>query len=205
MDYKIYKLKYINLKNFKQFGGHNTLSTEYMDKNLNKLMELLWQKIKIFGMLVRKNRLDGLDSWTIIKDNIPNTIKLIWSSNSLNFYQHLRDLGVKGGDGEGEIDDDKTSPAWEPHHFLLQHGRIIKNNRNGDLRRLCQIAYNSGQLDGQIELESSFYTQEMLEFIKENKLYELSTFISENIKIDYHEFIELINNIDVKIIEYLDK
>ena len=74
--------------------------------------------------------------------------------------------------------------------------------------RLYQIAYNSGQLKAQLEMENEeinkSYSREMIAFMKENEIHKLETFISEDIKIDNIDFINLIKNIDIKIIEYLD-
>ena len=52
-------------------------------------------------------------------------------------YQ-LRKIGITGDD------HDQKDDVWEINHFVIQHGRIVKNNEP-NLIRLMQIAYNAGQ------------------------------------------------------------
>ena len=95
--------------------------------------------------------LSGLDEWNKLKSIIPReTFVGEWTDSVKMYYGSLKNLYVKGdtivNEHGVEIRDDDTN-IWEPHHFLLQHGRIIYNNPNASMIRLMQIAFNNGQLE----------------------------------------------------------
>lgn len=121
-------------------------------------IQTLWNAVDAYGFSVRRQKkISGLEAWNKIKSAIP-VINIQWSETSKSIYEQLRRLGVTGDD------DDEKNPSWEHHHFLIQHGRIVKNNE-GSLLRLLQIAYNTGQYRAaKCEKDAqNHYTELMLE------------------------------------------
>jgi hypothetical protein len=106
----------------------------------------IWNKVLQYGYEVRQKKLDGLASWNALKEKIPENNFVQWRKSTLEFYNDLINLGAI--DTETPEEANLTKHQWDRHHFLIQHGRIIKNNQSKDkatLRRLLQIAYNAGQ------------------------------------------------------------
>lgn len=130
----------------------------------------LWHLIFYYGKYIRSKGKDGLESWNSIKNEIPD-IKLSWKENAKRIYKDLRELGTTGDN------NDKKDEKWEEQHFLLQHGRIIKNNE-GNLMRLMQIAYNSGQF---CEANQKNYSEEQKQYYSEHNLNNMFTYLDEEI------------------------
>ncbi len=139
----------------------------------------IWRATIKYGHHVRSNNLNGLEQWNQLKAIIPlNTCNFTWTDQSKSHYLKLKHLDVLGDD-----DDDHNHPSWIPHHFLLQHGRIIEKNPIGNLQRLLQIAYNVGQYTAQLGIDVQYYTQDMLvQFMMDN--YDcINTYINDSVKI----------------------
>jgi hypothetical protein len=149
-------------------------------------MEELFNLVKNYGYIVRSNELDGLQSWNEIK-YILSTIscdRLEWSmtlkdlkSETLNIesayiYVHCK-LNMKGEE------TDPKGNNWEKYHFFLQLVRIPKKNPKCDLVRLCQIAYNLGQLSAVYE-DDVVYTENVKRFYVTNNLDKMSTYVSSS-------------------------
>lgn len=122
-----------------------------------------------YGETVRCLRKNGLEAWNNFKADLP-AIPIRWKPGTQEIYQKLRQLGVTGEDTDVKTDN------WERHHFLLQLGRIIKNNPEGSYLRLMQIAYNIGQLEAEIR-KSEAYTDEMKQFYDNNELAFIETYV----------------------------
>src|ERR1700722_19462110 len=117
-----------------------------MDKKQTQnqpIIVTLWFLFLHYGEHVRSNKIDGLEAWNKIKkitEKYINKTNFKWTTIAWSIYQILKTLGVTGDD------DDIKDETWEPNHFLLQLGRIVKNNiNNPEIIRLLQIAYNLGQ------------------------------------------------------------
>lgn len=135
-----------------------------------------------YGDAIRSSGLSGLDSWNKVKILIPYQ-ELEWRSNAKTFYHSMRLMGVTGDDS------DEVTSEWEVHHFLIQHGRIVKKN-DASLLRLLQIAYNAGQFNASVS--SQTYTDEMRSFYRQNKLNNIESYVDlDNIGVfDMQELIK---------------
>jgi hypothetical protein len=161
-------------------------------------MEELFNLVKNYGYIVRSNELDGLQSWNKIKSTLQSICckELEWSMNlktlasephasePLNIngaynYIYIK-LKMKGEDNEEE----KCNPNWEKYHFFLQLARIPKNNPKCDLVRLCQIAYNLGQLSA--VYNDAIYTENVKRFYEINNLGDIITYTRTRCSIDEH-------------------
>lgn len=144
-------------------------------------MEELFELIKNYGFIIRKNNLDGLASWNELKaflstiscEKLEWTIEIVKNDDDTTFclqnaYNYVHDtLGMKGEE------TDPKDENWEKFHFFLQLVRIPKNNKC-DLVRLAQIAYNLGQLSA--VYDDAVYTIFVKQFYDKNKLDKLRTY-----------------------------
>ena len=147
------------------------------------IMEELFSLVKNYGYIVKSNELDGLKNWNAIKYYLSSIScdGLKWSiilkdleNKTLDIngaYNYIyTTLNMKGEDNEEEIRNNN----WEKFHFFLQLARIPKNNKDCNLVRLCQIAYNLGQLSA--VYNDVVYTRDVKQFFTINKLDKLSTY-----------------------------
>jgi hypothetical protein len=144
-----------------------------------ELLKLLWNEMIQYGYNVRSKGKDGLVAWTNIKVLIPG-LKITWTEHSKTIYESLLGLGVRTTDETYEASG-ITKEEWDRDHFLIQHGRIIKNNLDGTLVRLMQIAYNAGQF--RAEKEKNGYNPIKIKYYDDNKLDQLETYITEPIEL----------------------
>jgi hypothetical protein len=134
----------------------------------------MWTQMIEYGYGVRSSGLNGLQMWNKVKPTIPK-IPLTWKESAKEYYSILKKLNV-GGD-----DNDEKSCLWEPHHFLLQHGRIVRNSTNDhdeNFVRLMQIAYNAGQF--KYESEQKVYTEEMMNQYRSNQMECIDRYLEQN-------------------------
>lgn len=132
---------------------------------------ILWDLLVTYGYQIRSSNQKGLDSWNAIKSLIPD-MSVAWSESSKTIYDKLAKLGVNTN--ESSADAKMEHKEWERHHYLLQHGRIVRMNPEGSLMRLLQIAYNVGQF--KCELERQVYPVEQLRFYILNDLNKLEAY-----------------------------
>ena len=170
-------------------------------------MEELFSLVKNYGYIVRSNELHGLDSWNEIK-SILSKIRcdeLVWSMTLVNLENKQLDINgaynyiyntlqMKGEDDESE----KSNPNWEKYHFFLQLVRIPKNNRDCNLVRLCQIAYNLGQLSAVYDDE--VYTPNVKHFYTINNLNEMNTYTNSSCSISEENLKSIKQLIESKIV-----
>lgn len=155
-------------------------------------LHTLFNKIRAYGFTVRQNELHGLKAWKPIKDIlISHQSEGIWSievkiDNVSNedidsIYCYVRDtLGMKGGDF------DTSDPNWEPYHFFLQLIRIPRNSPKCSILRICQIAYNIGQLTSELkkDADKKIYDDKARQYYEINNLHKLESYVNaETIKI----------------------
>ncbi len=169
-------------------------------------MEELFNLIKNYGYIVRKNNLNGLASWNEIKTLLVSIKceRLIWNINIKNLdresitgienaYNYVHDtLGMKGED------TDTNGPNWEKFHFFLQLVRIPYNNPDCNLVRLAQIAYNLGQLSA--VYDDAVYTPNVKQFYTINNLDKMSAYTKSSCTIISTDIEKLRGLIDSKII-----
>jgi hypothetical protein len=152
----------------------------------------LFRMFATYGYEVRRRGKQGDRAWSSVKNIFQNkyfartTTFSSWGVRCQTYFDQLICLGTVGGttiDEKGnELPDCADKTRWEPQHFLLQHGRIVKNNLDSpSLMRLCQIAFNSGQMRAVRETEPDRYTEKQLSHYdsKENGTAELSSYISD--------------------------
>jgi len=144
-------------------------------------MEELFKLVKEYGFKVRYNNLDGLESWKRIKSilQVKENKSCHWNITKKklqHMYSHVyNDLNIKGEESDpGFQEEDPNHDNWEKNHFYLQLVRIPNSNECG-LVRVCQIAYNLGQLKA--ERDDPIYTTEVKKYFKTNRLGALSTYI----------------------------
>jgi hypothetical protein len=139
----------------------------------------LWNGIIEYGYRTRQGKLDGLERWNNIKKTIPN-IKIEWTNKSKKIFDDLKAFGVDSSENAEEAGLEKNE--WDRNHFLIQHGRIIKNNPDGNLIRLFQIAYNAGQF--RAENEKTQYSADIRDYYVRNELNKLETYLDNEINIE---------------------
>ena len=151
-------------------------------------MEELFNLIKNYGYIVRTNNLDGLTSWNEMKATLStiNCAELTWNiklrnlnrkkiTNLKNAYNYVHGyLGMLGEDNLTE----KKDLNWEKFHFFLQLVRIPYKNPDCELVRLCQIAYNLGQLSA--VYDDAVYIPNVKQFYEMNNLDKMSTYITSS-------------------------
>lgn len=112
-------------------------------------IEKLWAEFEKYGFEVRSKAKLGNDAWQVVKKNFSDCSFSKWNEPSVSYYKTMKELKLYGDtivDKDGkEVNDNDDHSIWEPHHFMIQHGRIVSNNKPS-LMRLAQIAYNAGQL-----------------------------------------------------------
>ena len=144
------------------------------------LLEELWNSIIKYGERTREGNMNGLERWNLVKELIPN-VKIQWNESAKKIYDDLISLGANNS--EDWKDSGLSHPDWERQHYLLQHGRIIFKNPDGNLVRLYQIAYNIGQFKA--ENEKNKYSENILKYYNDNKLDDINTYIKLDNKIDF--------------------
>lgn len=148
--------------------------------NTNKANEQYWRTGYGTGFNVRSQRRNGLEGYQALKlehQSIPGVIpmsqKFIELCNSINYKVDAADddnlnatveiSGVVMNNNDGDIG-----------HYFVQHFRIPRmTNFNLPVGKLVQIAYNAGQL----KADWDKYPVEIQNFIIDNKLDQLSSFI----------------------------
>jgi hypothetical protein len=115
----------------------------------NITIEKLWAEFEKYGFEVRSKSKLGNDAWQVVKKNFSDCPFSKWNEPSVSYYKTMKELHLYGDtivDKDGkEVNDNDDHSIWELHHFMIQHGRIVNNNKPS-LMRLAQIAYNAGQL-----------------------------------------------------------
>jgi len=169
-------------------------------------MEELFNLIKNYGYIIRKNNLNGLINWNEMKDLLA-TIRcdrLSWKINLVkpngesidgleNSYRYVhKDLGMKGE--ETDLRDDN----WEKFHFFLQLVRIPYKNPTCNLVRLAQVAYNLGQLDA--VYFDDVYTASVRTFYNMNNLDKMSSYTENSCDINKEDLEKIRLLMDSKII-----
>jgi len=133
----------------------------------------VWGLVVTYGEYIRGHKLDGLVAWNALKELLAkHSHSIEWSQQCLGFFDGLQNCGIV------EIHDPLTMThhEWERHHFMIQHGRIPHRNANkGDLVRLFQIAYNSGQFS--IERRAGEFSKDSLSYFYNNHLNYISSYV----------------------------
>jgi hypothetical protein len=153
--------------------------------NINKL----WQEILDIGYSTRINNKDGLQVWQPLKKQYQDSnLKFQINENFIDLTKKIN-YSHRLSDNDHEkvlitINYTMLDNTVPDEHFLIQHFRIpIMMNFNLSLLKLLQIAYNIGQSKAVFELNK--YNQDIINFYKENRLGELTTYIKidEEIKL----------------------
>jgi hypothetical protein len=148
----------------------------------------LWAGIMQYGTHVRKNGLNGLESWEKIKtllEGVPCDTAVdgcTWSNEASGYFEQLVHLALV----ENEEGSSLSHEQWERHHFFIQLGRIPYRSKGSlSLVRLFQIAYNIGQLrceftkmSGDGRDHDEVYTPALMTFFRDNKLYDARSYAS---------------------------
>jgi hypothetical protein len=169
----------------------------------------LFNTVEIFGFKVRSTGAKGDIAWEQkLKPFLPEGEKICvgewkierFTVNNIpmvclrEIYDYVHDvLQMKGGD-EDISTDGKKSEKWEHQHFFLQLIRIPLKYPL-DLRRLCQIAYNLGQL--RAVYKDEIYTEEVKAYYEKNKLQKIESYVDllSCVGKDYNDTITNINTI----------
>lgn len=142
----------------------------------------LWQDFIQYGYTTRSTQSCGFTAWTIAKKHIVaiDTPFSSWNNLSIDIFPVLKNNLKLFGDTimvDGvETNDHSDHTIWEPHHFLLQHGRIVAKN-TPTIQRLLQIAYNAGQLYAMRAINA--YTDGHMAFYDDTELNHVDTYISQ--------------------------
>jgi hypothetical protein len=169
-------------------------------------LQELFITVKNFGLKVRTSGAKGDIAWENIKPFLPEntqicsglkwkndrkTTKDISMSCAHDIYEYVHDeLGMNGGDED--IKDKQKPEKWEHKHFFLQLIRIPLKYPL-DLRRLCQIAYNLGQLEAVYKDE--IYTTDVKTYYEKNKLEDINSYVDLSSCHDDKDYTDNISNI----------
>jgi len=174
----------------------------------------LFNTVENFAFKVRSNNAKGDIAWEMIKPFLPEdtqfcsglswknyrlTIEDIPMTSPKQIYDYVHDFLEMNGSDEDINSDGKKPDKWEHKHFFIQLIRIpLKYQLN--LRRLCQIAYNLGQLKA--VYSDKIYTDKVKIYFDKNNLRDINSYVelsSCDSKKDYSDSIsniKKINNIE---------
>jgi hypothetical protein len=162
------------------------------------IIKYIWDSVVKYAESINEKGIPGLQAWNTICPILKEIdLEGCWTSESLLFYNQLKDLNIL----EDRTVCEEKCVDWEKHHFLLQHGRIPHNNKNSpSLLRLLQIAFNAGQFNFYREKGEIEYNKERIDFYNKNKLSEYTTYmnfdqIDEKIKSDIESVVEMISKL----------
>ena len=129
--------------------------------SVNGTLKDMYNRVVDYGYFVRKNKLNGLKMWQLLKDTLstvfgkktykwniePSQIEGEYSKLDSKYIGHL------------EMDDArvKDEDRWEKEHFLVQHIRILRESPEPTIVKMLQVAYNTGQLRSEMEKSPEFY------------------------------------------------
>ena len=171
----------------------------------------LFSAVENFGFKVRSTGAKGDIAWEKLKPFLPEGEKICdgeWKikRDTVNnipmgclreIYDYVHDvLQMKGGD-EDISTAGKKPEKWEHQHFFLQLIRIPLKYPL-DLRRLCQIAYNLGQL--RAVYKDEIYTEEVKAYYEKNKLQKIESYVdlSNCVEKNFSDIITKIGEVDMK-------
>ncbi len=178
-------------------------------------MEKLFNKVIDYGYLVRSKNaqgINGLVAWNNIKPLISSVdVNCDWkinrvldeviSSDLQQIYDYVHDeLGMKGD----EHDDQSDHDLWERYHYFLQLIRIPNLTRKLTLLKLCQVAYNIGQLlchiDSSDPIDRKIFNSKVKHYYDSNNLASLTSYIDVmGCELDEEQANKLIYQIDIMI------
>ncbi len=121
----------------------------------------MYNHVADYGYFVRKNRLNGLKMWLVLKDTLSSVFgkkTYRWNVKSSQIEGEYKMLGAKYI-GHEEMTDDMDLHRWEKEHFLVQHIRILHESPKPTVVKILQVAYNTGQLRCEMELSEDFYAE----------------------------------------------
>ena len=130
-------------------------------------LQILWQLVIEYGTYVRIHKLNGLNSWNMLKPILEsNKITLSWLPESISRFHEMKNMGIIEDENDGPHD------LWEAHHFYLQHSRIpFRNQNDATFVRFFQIAYNAGQLHAEMNItKNPIYTDLLKRYYFTNNL-----------------------------------
>lgn len=152
-------------------------------------MEKLWMKFVDFGYNIRRQKLDGLQSWQPYKKEYSEYIFSNHKEGILmkkKFINFLKSLSYHFTDSREHNDVviifgiDIMDNKIETDHFIIQHFRIPKlENYKLSVVKFCQLAYNIGQTKAVFEFEN-VYDDSVKKFYYQNQLDSIETYF-ENI------------------------
>jgi hypothetical protein len=117
------------------------------------IIEKLWDLVRNYGIIVREQNLNGLESWQKLKKIFEkNNKKCEWLPEAISRYDEMqKKFNIDGNDQDIEkerVGEEKIE--WEKVHFFFQHARIpFKTQSEASLLKLMQIAYNAGQFEAE--------------------------------------------------------
>ena len=178
-------------------------------------METLFELVKLYATNIRARKADGEQSWKNLKEILtPYAHKCEWNLKFLiqdyqTTYDHFyTKLGMDGDDGDKpKYVSANDTETWEKKHFYLQLIRLPLLNPDCNLIRLCQIAYNIGQLKAVFDLPENehIYTETVKRYFHENKLDNINTYTNLNLdcyKVDYSKLIKSIKSLLTNVISH---
>uniref|UniRef100_A0A6C0EFP6 Uncharacterized protein n=1 Tax=viral metagenome TaxID=1070528 RepID=A0A6C0EFP6_9ZZZZ len=148
-----------------------------MEDNIISL-KLFWKFTINYGTYVRKNKLNGLESWQLLKKMF-GTVNKSYDLNLENLEElrkkvDYKEIGKEDENAKLTVDGTEMSNDIEHDHFFVQLFRLPKvNNKDGKLQflKLMQIAYNIGQF------KAENYDKSVAHFFKKHKMRKLRTYV----------------------------
>jgi hypothetical protein len=138
-----------------------------------------WYEVYHYGYRVRMYEPEsGMERWQFYKNlysSIPDQIQMSSGYKKLFESVKYKPAGIEDVDATVTIAQHEYINNVEKFHFLVQLFRIPKlSNFRVPFIKALQIAYNAGQLQALIDKDE--YDQELVDFINENRLNEITTY-----------------------------
>jgi hypothetical protein len=148
-----------------------------MENNIKQLFSFVYNKGRdIQYKTLNGEQIDGKSVWNSIEKKVKNIIILdeIKYNDSLHSIYEKMDKIIEKFD----IANNEYNPV--ANHFFLQLKNLVSTKSNFIIHvyRILQIAYNAGQLS--ILLENKKLNEEISEFVLQNNMLDLDTYVSKD-------------------------
>ena len=125
----------------------------------------LYNSVIHYGYIVRKYNYDGLAMWNLLKNPLSKLFKGNnedeWAIPREQIEEEYKKIEDEGFIGHLDETPDMNHDQWEREHFLVQHVRILFKTPRPTLVKYLQVAYNTGQLNAELEVNPDFYEKYM--------------------------------------------
>jgi len=117
----------------------------------------------IYVESVRRLNYDGLVMWNLLKNPLSELFGNTKYDWEISREQIEEEYGLLDSQFIGHLDEtpDMDHDQWAREHFLVQHVRILFKTPRPTLVKYLQVAYNTGQLKAELDMNPDFYEKHM--------------------------------------------